>query len=68
MARDAAEITPKFVPDDSLRTRDNSGGIDMESLNHSVGWDEGGRVIGPKAYLSAGGGGGKGKKRDRDYD
>jgi len=63
MARDAAEISPKFVPTDALRPRDNSGGSDMPSLEHSTEWDEGGRVIGPKGYLSAGGG--KGKK-DRD--
>lgn len=60
MARDAAEISPKFVPNDALRPRDNSGGRDMKSLEHSTDWDEGGQIVGSKSYLSAGGG--KGKK------
>lgn len=66
MARDAAEITPKFVPLEALRARDNSGGIDDKGLDYTQDWDDGGRVTGPKAHLSASGGGGKRGKRDRD--
>lgn len=66
MARDAAEITPKFVPLDALRPRDNSGGLGFDPYNAE--WDDGGRVTGPKSYLSASGGG-KGRKRsDSDDD
>lgn len=61
MGRDAAEITPKFVPTESLRPRDNSGGSDMDELEYSQEWDDGGKVTGPKAYLSAGGGMKRGK-------
>lgn len=53
MARDAAEITPKFVPDDALMGRDNSGGIDYTP--RTAKWDDGGEPVGPKGYLSAGG-------------
>ena len=67
MARDAAEITPKFVPADALLPRDNSGGLNFDPYNAT--WDDGGRVTGPKSYLSASGGGGKGRKRsDNDDD
>lgn len=55
MARDAAEISPKFVPDESLLPRDNSGGIDYTP--RTAKWDDGGEIIGSKAYLSANGGG-----------
>jgi hypothetical protein len=51
---DAATIKPKFVPDDSLLPRDNSGGIDKSSLEYTQKWDDGGRVTGPKSHLSAG--------------
>lgn len=56
MARDAAEISPKMIPDDELLPRDNSGGIDFENL-YTAQWDDGGRVTGPKSHLSAEGGG-----------
>ena len=59
MGRDAAEITPKFVPTENLRGRDNSGGSDMAELEYTQEWDDGGKVTGPKAHLSAG----AGKKR-----
>lgn len=55
MGRDAAEIKPKFVPDESLLARDNSGGIDYTP--HTAEWDDGGNVKGAKSYLSAGGSG-----------
>lgn len=55
MGRDAADISPKFVPDESLLTRDNSGGIDYTP--RTAKWDDGGNIVGPKSYLSAGGGG-----------
>lgn len=51
--KDAAEIAPKFVPDDQLLPRDNSGGIDYTPSTAKFGG--GGDVIGPKPYLSAGG-------------
>jgi len=59
MARDAAEISPKFIPDDELMPRDNSGGPGFTP--HSGKFGEGGRVTGPKSSLSATGGG---KSRD----
>lgn len=55
MGKDAASIAPKFVPDDELRPRDNSGGIDFEPKTAEFG--SGGDVTGPKAHLSASGGG-----------
>lgn len=58
MGRDAAEISPKFVPDDQLLARDNSGGIDFDPYTQK--WDDGGRVTGAKSYLSASGGNSKG--------
>lgn len=64
MARDAAEIEPKFVPDDNLVARDNSGGRDYKPRRGE--WDDGGDVVGSKSHLSAGGGGSKRGKRD-DY-
>jgi hypothetical protein len=53
--RDAAEITPKLVPDDELLPRDDSGGPDWEPYNMQFG--DGGRVTGAKTHLSASGGG-----------
>jgi hypothetical protein len=54
---DAAEIKPKLIPDEKLRTRDNSGGLGYE-LNHSGDWDDGGYIHGgAKGHLSAGGAG-----------
>lgn len=52
---DAASISPKFVPNDKLLPRDNSGGLDWTP--HTADWGDGGVVTGPKSYLSAGGGG-----------
>jgi len=54
MAKDAADITPKFVPEDELLPRDNSGGLGFKPYNAKFG--DGGRVTGPKSALSAGGG------------
>ena len=54
MARDAAEITPKFVPADELMPRDNSGGPGFTPYSGKFG--DGGRVTGPKSSLSATGG------------
>lgn len=51
MARDAAEISPKFIPDDELLPRDDSGGPGFEPYTAKFG--DGGRVTGPKAHLSA---------------
>lgn len=55
MARDATEIKPKFIPEDELMPRDNSGGPGFDPYSAKFG--DGGRVTGPKAALSAGGGG-----------
>lgn len=62
---DAAEIKPKFVPDERLVTRDNSGGPGFKT--HHGQWDDGGYVHGgSKSYLSATGG--KGGSSKGDYD
>lgn len=53
MAKDAAEIPPKFVPKDALMPRDNSGGPDYKPMSGDFG--DGGKVKGPKAHLSASG-------------
>ncbi len=49
--RDAAYIKPKLIPDDELRGRDNSGGIDFHPYTQE--WDDGGIVTGMKPHLSA---------------
>lgn len=54
MARDAAEIKPKFIPDMQLLPRDNSGGLDWEPRVQV--WGDGGKPMGQKSYLSASGG------------
>jgi hypothetical protein len=57
MGRDAADIKPKFIPDEKLLPRDDSGGPDYEP--HHGEWDDGGYVKGEsKPHL----GPGKGKK------
>lgn len=53
MAKDAAEIAPKFVPDDKLLPRDNSGGPD-EEFHYTEQFGDGGKVTGgDKGHLSA---------------
>ena len=53
--RDAAYIAPKFVPDDKLLPRDNSGGMDASEFQETAQWDDGGRIVGEgKPHLSAG--------------
>jgi hypothetical protein len=54
MARDAAEIKPKFIPDYELLGRDDSGGPGFNPYTAQFG--DGGRVTGAKAHLSASGG------------
>jgi hypothetical protein len=78
MGRDAAEIRPKLIPDEALLPRDNSGGLDMSSLEHTADWDDGGFVMGgEKRHLSADGAksgrrderanpNSDGKRKDRD--
>lgn len=62
----AVDISPKFVPVDQLRARDNSGGPGWESESGVFGDHE---VRGAKEYLSAGkGNGSKGRKSDGDSD
>lgn len=53
--KDAAEIEPKFVPDEELLPRDNSGGLDFNPYHAKFG--DGGFVTGPKSALSADGAG-----------
>lgn len=54
--RDAAYIKPKFVPDEALHGRDDSGGIDFDD-NYTQQFGDGGKVTGgAKSYLSASGG------------
>lgn len=62
MGKDAAEISPRFVPDEKLLARDNSGGRGFEPYHAH--WDDGGRVTGDKSHLKAGGGKGKSDKDD----
>jgi hypothetical protein len=57
--RDASYIKPKFIPDDELRPRDNSGGMDFRP--HSGQWGDGGVVTGPKGHLSVDSGDGDGE-------
>lgn len=52
---DAATMKPKFIPDDDLLPRDNSGGIDYEP--HTGQFGDGGYVQGgAKSHLSVSGG------------
>jgi len=52
---DAATIKPKFVPDNKLLPRDNSGGLDASEFQKTAQWDDGGRVVGEsKPHLGAG--------------
>jgi len=62
MAKDAAEIAPKFVPDDQLLPRDDSGGLGWQPRTAKFG--DGGNPMGPKSYLSASGGGGDKEEGD----
>lgn len=62
MARDAAEIRPKFIPDDELLPRDDSGGLGFDPYTAKFG--DGGRVTGAKAHLSASGGGEDREEKD----
>lgn len=58
--RDAAYIEPKFVPNNELLGRDNSGGQDYTPYTAQFG--DGGYVTGgAKSYLSASGGGDAGE-------
>lgn len=60
--RDAAYIKPKFIPDDELLPRDDSGGPDWEPRTAMFG--DGGDVTGAKAHLSARGGEGDREEGD----
>lgn len=63
---DAAGISPKFIPDDELLPRDDSGGMEFEPYTAMFG--DGGRVTGAKAHLSASGGGSDKKSKDELSD
>ena len=52
--RDAAYIKPKFIPNEELLGRDDSGGPDFDPYTAQFG--DGGYVTGEKAHLSARGG------------
>lgn len=54
MARDAAEMKPRLIPDYELLGRDDSGGPDFQPYTQK--WGDGGRVTGAKAHLSVSGG------------
>jgi hypothetical protein len=54
MAKDAADIKPKFVPTEALLPRDDSGGWNYQP--RTAVWGDGGKPIGAKGYLSASGG------------
>lgn len=54
MARDAAEMKPRLIPDDKLLPRDDSGGPGFDP--YTAEFDDGGRVTGAKSHLSVGGG------------
>lgn len=61
--RDAAYIKPKFVPNNELLARDDSGGQDFTPYTGQFG--DGGYVTGgDKSYLSASGGGDAGEGGD----
>jgi hypothetical protein len=53
---DAAYIEPKFVPNEFLLGRDDSGGPDYQPYTAKFG--DGGKVTGSKSHLSATGGSG----------
>ena len=61
---DAAYIKPRFIPDDELHARDDSGGPGFKSPTADFG--DGGRVTGPKAHLNAKGGSDKNDTGDDD--
>lgn len=54
MSKDAAGIAPKFVPNQNLMARDDSGGPDYDP--HTGQFGDGGFVIGEKPHLGVSGG------------
>lgn len=62
MARDAADMKPKFIPDYELLPRDDSGGPGFDPYTAEFG--DGGRVTGAKAHLSVSGGSDDAKRGD----
>lgn len=62
MARDAADMRPRLMPDDALLPRDDSGGPEFTPYTQEFG--DGGRVTGTKAHLSVSGGSSDRKKGD----
>ena len=54
MARDAAEMKPRLIPDAELLPRDDSGGLGYQP--RTAVWGDGGKPLGAKAHLSVGGG------------
>jgi hypothetical protein len=50
---DAASIPPKFIPDEQLHGRDNSGGPGFTP--HTADFGDGGYTTGPKPHLGTGG-------------
>lgn len=52
---DAAGIKPKFVPNDNLMARDDSGGPEFDPYTAQFG--DGGYIQGEKPHLTANGGG-----------
>jgi hypothetical protein len=64
MAKDAAEMKPRLMPDAALLPRDNSGGRGFDP--YTAEFDDGGRVTGAKKHLSVGGGSRKDSDGDND--
>jgi hypothetical protein len=54
MAKDAAEMKPRLIPDEELLPRDDSGGPNFQPYTQAFG--DGGRVTGAKKHLSVTGG------------
>jgi hypothetical protein len=51
---DAVSIKPRFIPDEALLSRDDSGGMEYEPYTAAFG--DGGHVTGAKKHLSVSGG------------
>lgn len=63
---DAATMKPKFIPDDALLPRDDSGGMEFEP--YTMAWGDGGKVTGAKAHLSVSGGKDDAMTKDEESD
>lgn len=64
---DAVNMKPRFIPDDKLLPRDDSGGRDFRD-KRTAEWGDGGRVTGSKSHLGPGGKEGRRERDDEDED